>query len=64
VLLIAAGRGADEPTAAAFFRAASPSSVEVWVVPGAGHTAALATQPGQWEARVTGFLGRALAVEP
>jgi len=41
-------------------RLAGPRPVRVWVVPQAGHTAALATQPQAWEARVTGFLNAAL----
>jgi hypothetical protein len=60
ILLIAAGNSADEGRAAAAIRAAAPASVQVWVVPGAGHTGGLAAQPAQWEARVTGFLDHAL----
>jgi alpha-beta hydrolase superfamily lysophospholipase len=60
VLLIAGGAAADEPVAARWFQAASPATVQVWVVPDAGHTAALATQPGAYEARVIGFLNAAL----
>ena len=60
VLIIAGGGVSDEPTAARWFRAASPSSVQVWVAPGAGHTGALAAHPGEWQARVTGFLDAAL----
>ncbi|HXJ64875.1 MAG TPA: CocE/NonD family hydrolase [Actinomycetota bacterium] len=60
VLIVAAGTVPDEGIAARWLRAASPSNVCVWVVPGAGHTDGLATNPAQWEARVTGFLDRAL----
>ena len=60
VLLIAAGDVADEPVAGRWMRAASPETVELWVVPGSGHTAGLATDRGQWEARVTSFLDRNL----
>ena len=42
------------------FRAASPATVQVWVVPHAGHTQGLATAPGAWEAHVIGFLNAAL----
>jgi len=60
VLILAGGAVADEPVAARWFQAASPATVRVWVVPHAGHTAALATQPQAWEARVTSFLNAAL----
>jgi pimeloyl-ACP methyl ester carboxylesterase len=59
VLIIAGGGVPDEPTAARWFQAASPS-VRVWVVPHAGHTAALATQPGAWDEPATSFLAAAL----
>jgi dienelactone hydrolase len=61
VLLIAGGDAPDEPLAGRFFREASPSTVQLWVVPGAGHTAGLSAHPAAWEARVIGFLGGALA---
>jgi hypothetical protein len=32
----------------------------VWVVPGAGHTGGLRTQPQEWERRVQTFLARVL----
>ncbi|HEX3005344.1 MAG TPA: hypothetical protein VHO27_14110, partial [Angustibacter sp.] len=56
VLLIAAGSVADEQHAAADLHRASPSSVQVWTVPGSGHTQGLRTAPQQWEQRVVGFL--------
>jgi uncharacterized protein len=59
-LIIAAGTVPDEPVAARWFRAASPATVRVWVVPGAGHTGGLATAPRAWEAHVIGFLDAAL----
>ncbi len=61
VMLIAAGTVADESLAATFLRDASPRTVQVWVVPGAGHTGGLASRPAEWEARVTSFLEAALA---
>ncbi len=61
LLLIAAGEVPDEEHAARWVQAGSPGSVAVWVVPGATHTAGLATQPDQWEQRVTDFLDEALA---
>jgi uncharacterized protein len=59
-LIIAGGSVADEPVAARWFQAASPATVQVWVVPHAGHTQGLATAPQAWEARVIGFLDAAL----
>ena len=59
-LIIADGTVPDEPVAASWFRAASPATVQVWVVPHAGHTQGLATVPQAWEARVIGFLDAAL----
>jgi hypothetical protein len=59
-LLVAAGTDADEIDAGRWFRAASPERIELWVVPGAGHTGGLATEPAGWEARVTAFLDDAL----
>ena len=60
VLIIAGGATADEPIAARWFQAASPATVQVWIVPDAGHTQGLATAPRAWEAHVTGFLDGAL----
>jgi uncharacterized protein len=60
VLIIAGGTTAGEPTAARWFQAASPATVQVWVVPHAGHTQGLATAPRAWEAHVIGFLDAAL----
>jgi hypothetical protein len=60
VLIIAGGAVADEPTAARWFQAASPAAVRVWVVPRAGHTQGLATQPRAWDDHVIAFLNAAL----
>ena len=60
VLIIAGGAVADEPVAARWFRAASPGTVRIWIVPHAGHTEGLAVAPRAWEAQVTGFLDAAL----
>jgi hypothetical protein len=60
VLIIAGGAVADEPTAARWFQAASATTVRVWLVPHAGHTQGLATQPRGWEAHVIAFLNAAL----
>lgn len=59
-LIIAGGAVPDEPVAARWFRSAAPATVRIWVVPGAGHTAALAAEPRAWETRVTSFLATAL----
>jgi hypothetical protein len=60
LLIIAGGASADEPVAARWFQAASPSTVQVRVVPHAGHTQGLATAPRAWEAHVISFLNAAL----
>jgi dienelactone hydrolase len=60
VLIIAGGAVADEPAAARWFQAASPATVQVWVIPQAGHTQGLATAPRAWEARVISFLNAAV----
>ena len=63
VLLIAGGAIPDEARAARFIQGGSPATVQLWVVPGAGHTDALATHPAEWEARVASFLAAALPGE-
>jgi uncharacterized protein len=60
VLIIAGGAVGGEPAAARWFQAASPSTVQVWVVPHAGHTQGLATTPRAWETRVITFLDNAM----
>ena len=60
MLLIAGGATVDEATAGRWFRLASPGSVQLWIVPGSGHTASLATRPLAWEGRVIAFLDAAL----
>ena len=45
VLIIPGGATADEPVAARWFQAASPATVQLWVVLHAGHTQGLATAP-------------------
>jgi hypothetical protein len=59
-LIIAGGATADEAAAALWFQAASPAAVQVWVVPGAGHTQGLDVAPRAWETHVIGFLNAAL----
>jgi uncharacterized protein len=59
-LIIAGGSVADEPVAARWFQAASPATVQVWVVPHAGHTQGLATAPQAWAGHVISFLNAAL----
>jgi len=60
MLIIAGGARPGEQAAARWFQAASPATVQVWIVPAAGHTQGLAAAPRVWEARVTGFLDAAL----
>jgi uncharacterized protein len=61
VLLIAAGSEATEERADQAIRDASPKTVRLWVVPGAGHIGGLRTAPDEWSRRVCGFLERSLA---
>lgn len=61
VLLIAAGAVPDELNAARYIQTASPDSVQIWVAPHAGHVGALGADPAEWQARVSTFLGAALA---
>jgi uncharacterized protein len=63
VLLIAGGDVAEEGHASRYVQAASPDTVDVWVVADTGHTAGLDTHPAEWEARVTTFLDDALAID-
>ena len=56
VLLITAGEVPDESLAAYFLAAATPATVTVEEIPGAGHTGGLATAPEVWTARVLAFL--------
>lgn len=60
MLLITAGDVATETLAAQHIRRGSPDTVQIWLAPDTGHTRALATHPGEWEQRVTGFLSAAL----
>lgn len=63
LLLIAAGELADEGLAADYIRSASPATVRVWIVPGAGHTEGLTAAGAEWESTVLGFLDEALLGE-
>jgi pimeloyl-ACP methyl ester carboxylesterase len=63
VLLIAAGDVESEALAGRYIANASPETVELWIVPDTGHTAALDTQPGEWDRRVSTFLNQSLGVE-
>jgi fermentation-respiration switch protein FrsA (DUF1100 family) len=60
-LLIAAGKGADEPEAAAYLQSAAPARVRTWTVAGAANVHGLSTAPAQWTARVTAFFDEWLA---
>ncbi|QYG93537.1 hypothetical protein HC251_14620 [Iamia sp. SCSIO 61187] len=55
-LVIAGGDVPDEGDVARDLQRTAPAVVEVWVVPGSGHTAGLATRPAEWEQRVVRFL--------
>ncbi len=61
MLLIAGGAIPDEAHASTWIQSGAPDSVTVWVVPGAGHTAGLRTEPREWEERVIDFLDEAMA---
>lgn len=60
MLLITAGDLDSERLAAEYIHRAAPGAVEIWTVPGAGHTGGLRTEPGEWERRVLGFLDTTL----
>ena len=64
MLLVAAGDRPDEDSVAVRLASLDPTRVQVWVVSGAGHVAALRTDPAAWREHVVGFLDVALAVEP
>jgi dienelactone hydrolase len=59
-LLITAGDVDVEGHAAAHIAAGAPGRVDIWTVPGAGHTDGLATAPQEWAERVIGFLDATL----
>jgi alpha-beta hydrolase superfamily lysophospholipase len=59
VLLIAAQRVGDEPSAAAHIAAGAPRTVTVWTVPGAAHGGAFEARRGEWLERVGRFLAEA-----
>jgi len=58
--LVTAGTVPDETDAARYIRQGAPVSVQIWNVPDAGHTRALATHPAEWNRRVTAFLDQAV----
>lgn len=60
LLMIVAGEVPDERRAAEHIRAASPDTVRVWEITGAGHTGGLATAPAEWADGVLAFLDEAL----
>lgn len=64
VLLVAAGELETEQAAVAYLASASPTTVETWTVPGAGHTRGLDVAPDDWTRKVTGFLDDALVPSP
>jgi hypothetical protein len=52
--------GNAEEDADQWIQAGSPDTVELWVVLDTRHTAALRTQPEEWEATVVGLLDSTL----
>jgi dienelactone hydrolase len=60
ILLVAGGARPDEEYAGRYIQSGSPDSVQLWVVPDAGHTQGLHVAPGQWEQRVIAFFGASL----
>ena len=59
-VLLITGEPPAEATAAAYLADVAPGTVQVWNVPDAPHTRALAVRYGEWEARVVRFLDAAL----
>ena len=59
-VLLIAGAMPDEAKAGRYIQSASPGTVELWEMAGAGHTDGLRTDLASWEQRVTSFLGGAL----
>jgi uncharacterized protein len=62
VLLIAGGAIDEEVITNRHYQADGGANVELWVVPGAGHTAGLRTHPAAYERRTTAFLDRSLGL--
>jgi uncharacterized protein len=62
VLLIAGGAITEEVLTNRRYQADGGTNVELWTVPGAGHTAGLRTHPAAYEARTTAFLNRTLGL--
>ncbi len=60
VLLIAGGKAEGEVPTNRDYRAAGGPSVELWELPDTGHTGGIKTHPKEYEARVIGFLDRAV----
>jgi uncharacterized protein len=60
MLLITGQDVAREVAAGRRLQQAAPGRVELWDVPGAGHTPGLAVTPEEWDDRVGAFLERAL----
>jgi dienelactone hydrolase len=61
-VLLVVGNDAAEVAAARGFVAAAPA-LEVWRLPDTPHIQSLPTHPREWEARVVGFLARAIGVD-
>ena len=59
-LLLIAGGATEEPIADLLIQKRAPRSVQLWVVPSAGHTAALRTDPAGWDHHVVTYLDATL----
>jgi hypothetical protein len=64
LLMITAGKVTDEARVARHIGSASPSTVQIWNVPGARHTGGLSTEPAAWQRTVLAFLDEHLAEIP
>jgi uncharacterized protein len=64
VLLVAGGDVEEEVLTNRRYRAEGGPGVQLWTVPGAGHTAGLRERPAEYERRVIAFLDRALPAPP
>jgi pimeloyl-ACP methyl ester carboxylesterase len=62
VLLIAGGAIDEEVITNRHYQADGGENVELWIVPGTGHTAGLRTHPAAYEERTTAFLDRTLGL--
>ena len=62
MLLIAGGAIEEEVITNRHYQAEGGANVELWTVPGVGHTAGLRERPADYERRTTRFLDDALGL--